>query len=759
MKNLFNLEHDVTIDDVYEVFGCGGPGEACSNVKGLSINKVKVQEGNVQIQFGVTDSSEPPFTITFDSTKPMSVDRLYTCMPGSGGGAFSMHVNDMAMAGNDYMTMTYSELTGNHQKTDASLPQILKTITGNQQSNFDRAVVSGASAGGKEVVALVEKLMGNTNKPIDIMLLDAAGPTENETGCQSFKEYLIGDTTNGKSGNSNVVDYLKNSGSVIYAYESAKRNGGPDAAAKQLQLVVKEGIPAIICTNSAMPEHAEYGSVEKQVDMGEVSNVMDSFESSTLKELSYSSSYGKDKSNVYYIVDPESSDGYLHDVEGNRIKLDARGLSNYLYRYEDSIGQHGQLQLISSYDENGEIKNQASTKDGLKFLSTGGNAIEISLVYNSVAELTNEIVKSVNDTKFFDKQFDYQFCNSTTAFPDSLNSANTFLYSASDKFLKAVANDVENIATILNNYSYLDNHLAAQADYLSGNNDWFNSFSPEEYGFSVYVDDIKSKYTGIFEERYVSGQSGRITIGDIDNILNGNTLMGPLGNGLNDEFEDALDLKLQINNLINNADFVDPAWNMMIQNRLIPYSKLCDMRANAARTLEEAYVASLNRVKEYYNETLALVSGSTTIDMGGALDDGQIPVCEAQIVELKQDIVNLKAEYAECEAVPELRGTGEFWTDEKGVKHERMEPNEPQYTNARMRMKEILNVDIPFKEQEIDYNNTYITQLQGLAGVLNEANGIVLSAIDGIEANYVSGINAMGDVFVQPLSSSGIINA
>ena len=115
MSSLFNLGHEVTVEDVYSAFGCSGNGENCT-VEGLgniSIENVSIGDnGNVQIEFGVPDTKEPNFTITFDSNNPMNAENLYACMPGTGGAVFASEVNNLAMSGNnDYMTMTYSTMT------------------------------------------------------------------------------------------------------------------------------------------------------------------------------------------------------------------------------------------------------------------------------------------------------------------------------------------------------------------------------------------------------------------------------------------------------------------------------------------------------------------------------------------------------------------------------------------------------------------------------------------------------------------------
>jgi hypothetical protein len=196
---------------------------------------------------------------------------------------------------------------------------------------------------------------------------------------------------------------------------------------------------------------------------------------------------------------------------------------------------------------------------------------------------------------------------------------------------------------------------------------------------------------------------------------------------------------------LTTTNMTGPVWEQL-KIRFNDYNNCCDDRIIASQDLQESYVEALNILKDYYYETADLIAGSN-IYMGGALDDGQIPVCQDTIVKLEADIENLKAEFDMCMAVPRLRGTGVF-VGEGRYRHEIMEANEPEYTNAQVRAKEITNVVIPQKQQEIRYNNIYINQLNGLSEKVNRANEVIMSAIDNIQANYTSKVSSIQPIMI-----------
>ena len=63
-------------------------------------------------------------------------------------------------------------------------------------------------------------------------------------------------------------------------------------------------------------------------------------------------------------------------------------------------------------------------------------------------------------------------------------------------------------------------------------------------------------------------------------------------------------------------------------------------------------------------------------------------------------------------------------------------------------MKAISSVEIPERNEEINYNMTYIRQLEGLAGVLNAANATVQGAIDKVNSEYGAFVNSIPEVHV-----------
>ena len=90
-----------------------------------------------------------------------------------------------------------------------------------------------------------------------------------------------------------------------------------------------------------------------------------------------------------------------------------------------------------------------------------------------------------------------------------------------------------------------------------------------------------------------------------------------------------------------------------------------------------------------------------------------ITTMENRVTTLKAEIVAMQEANKKLALVPKLRGSGEFWTDEKGVKHERMEPNEPEYSLAQEQ--------IDANNTAIENNQKEIEQLSGPGGDISRA--------------------------------------
>ena len=245
---------------------------------GVTINpediKINPENGNVQVALTSQESNgkHVHFTVTCNPTNPNALANGYVGIPGTGGGGvycgqtYASFVNDTAYASdNRYMMAIYNTTATCHDVAAKTIADIFDDLTG-ANNNVNRAVVSGASAGGTMTINVVRELKDVVDQPIDIMLIDAASATE--AGCGEFARTLL------NPAHKDVLEYLQQ-GSVIVAYESIKGNGGPSNANAALQQVCDAGVNVVMCVNSHYPEHTD---PEYQIFAGEVDRVMSGFE-------------------------------------------------------------------------------------------------------------------------------------------------------------------------------------------------------------------------------------------------------------------------------------------------------------------------------------------------------------------------------------------------------------------------------------------------------------------------------------------------
>ena len=262
-------------DYVYNLFF--SPEGAC-RYEGITINpkdiKINPENGNVQVAMTSEESNKKNvhFTITCNPTNPNALANGYVGIPGTGGGGiycgqtYASFVNNTAYdSDNRYMMAIYNATATEHDVAARAIAAIFNDLTG-ADNNVNRAVVSGASAGGTMTINVVRELKDVVDHPIDIMLIDAASAYE--AGCGEFARTLL------NPAHRDVLEYLQK-GSVIMAYESIRGNGGPSNANAALQQVCDAGVNVVMCVNSHYPEHTD---PEYQMFAGELDRVMSGFE-------------------------------------------------------------------------------------------------------------------------------------------------------------------------------------------------------------------------------------------------------------------------------------------------------------------------------------------------------------------------------------------------------------------------------------------------------------------------------------------------
>ncbi len=257
--------------------------------------KINPANGNVQVTLKTQEfnNNSVTLTVTCNMTNPNSLANAYVAIPGTGGGgtygrqSFSTFINQTANESDSkYTIATYNSTATYHEVADKTVADILANITG-EKNNVDKAVVSGSSAGGTMTINVVRELKDVVDKPIDIMLIDAASP--DDAGCAQFAKTLL------REENKDVLEYLQQ-GSVIIAYESIRGNGGPSNANKALQSLADKDLKVVMCVNKNYADHTD---PECQVFAGEVDRVMSGFKDTGSSGVVQLSSGPKQNPNDY----------------------------------------------------------------------------------------------------------------------------------------------------------------------------------------------------------------------------------------------------------------------------------------------------------------------------------------------------------------------------------------------------------------------------------------------------------------------------
>ena len=663
--------------------------------------------GNVQISLNVATKNlagvpkTRSYTVTYDANNPNCFDNVFSYMTGAGGDAvyappeYSGGINDYYLNGT-----THNHIAFFCSGSDGPLPAGATSALVNALSENDnqRVYVDAASSAGTQSIPAMAINQFDNASSIYYMPIEAKG--DGTSPGEPMYKYVV------KSLDEHPE--LKEKIAGLYAFESA--NGGltgpPSNAVEYLSKSADAiGVPGYMLVDPKLNAHAGKTSPDAYLSNGFID---DFFE--TVNPTKSTSS--------------DNNDGNISIAAGEK---------------ETTIDENNTP--LQFYNITGGVMATITAADFIAGL-TGKTDVDFSINFDSVRQNLSILRNSVSATNLEGRK-PYN-CVSSSTFPNSLNDGANFLYATSKDLMNKMALDIQNVEKITSLLQETDeNTLVKMLNETFGTNSLLgNSSDINSLAFDANVNNL---LPDIFGVKINQGTVGRISMEDIDGIIRGNVLIGSIGNGLNQEIEETYAIKNDINNFLSTTNMTGPVWEQL-KIRFNDYINCCDDRIEASYCLQGAYVDALNLLRNYYYETADLIAGSN-IYMGGALDDGQIPVCQETIVKLEADIENLKAEFDMCMAVPRLRGTGIF-VGEGRYRHEIMEPNEPEYTNAQMRAKEITYVVIPRKQQEIRYNNIYINQLNGLAGKLNKANEIIISAIDNIQANYTSKVSSIQPIMI-----------
>lgn len=372
---------------------------------------------------------------------------------------------------------------------------------------------------------------------------------------------------------------------------------------------------------------------------------------------------------------------------------------------------------------------------GETYIIENGEAKKVSKVdYNEVVSELDGLISEIKNTDFLLDNMTYSTNESESNFFTSLDAGESYLYNVSSNLFHQISIGVDNVYTMLNRYAALDASLSSLAGELSdGYDSLFNIDSSSSINYEntqIYsFDDLSNFNAQLFKESNKIGKVGKISVSDLNGILNQKTT------ALNIEIDNANKLTSELSNFINTPNLSGPGWDSLKQ--IFQRYRYCnEIRAYAAEVLRDAYEKAINKITKY-------------MDPYDTLDDREIPKVKAEIARLKEDIemskqkiIDLKAENVALAAVgPDCK------TDEKG------RPYDCDWgpvwaarkrIQANNRMIADLNIHIKITEELKAEAEKLLAKLEGLAAAMDEAFKIIdeaMNTIDSMYANFVYGTN------------------
>ena len=655
-------------------------------VQNSEVTNVSISE-NGSVQVTLTEkNTKGVFSITYNPNETENMENIFALKVGDGGYTdVGKDFEQYALEQNTgYVAVTFHDPYSN---INDSVKDALEVVSDHYDIEYQHMVAAGASAGADKTVALAVNYQDIVDNPVDIMLIDAANDA--------------GDFIN-KALKTNEFEEFNSNGGTIYAYEAEKfsSNSGSNVSLSRPNYVkmIEAGADLVLIENRSANYHMAPYAIN--VKSGEATNIINGFNPEYLVRdtsdigctFSAFEDYNKRvDGNIYEVY----YDGEWHEISTDDI-----------YAYQTSSlrevkVRYGGLTNISAINLNGSTNLD----------------VPIKTEYSSAVDSTNNIIGAIKGTSFLSENFDYQLSQNGTQFISGLYNSNSYLYGITGNLLGNLASETASIETIIRRYSSMENELAIQAENLGcviTNNPLLN---PDFY--NNYTLDINESYFDMFLPNLSPGSVGKINVSDFDSIYSNGSLIGPVAQGLQNEIQDATALKELINVFIDNNCMSGPGWDS-IKNHISTYTTYCDLRIKAAEKLQEAYIKAIKMIKEY----LYPYEG---------LDDSKIEELELEHTKLLKVIEDLKFKAERCVYVTQY----DAWDKEKKYGYQvKTYPN-----------KHLLD-RVPFYQEKADEIKEMIDKLNGLAGVMNEANKIVQDAMFEITKEYAAPIDNITPILI-----------
>ena len=224
---------------------------------------------------------------------------------------------------------------------------------------------------------------------------------------------------------------------------------------------------------------------------------------------------------------------------------------------------------------------------------------------------------------------------STSTIPGNLMNAESSLIGISNDLNGTIYKETQVISSIAQVFYDMDRERTNAAAALSdGRELLFDESAYTDVLNQLISVDITSNIT--FENfrfdpfSHAEGNSGKICLSDLNSMISGTSLAGPLHENLENERQSAKATLTEIDNLntmiSTGANFKGDIWKA-VGTRLTEYSDLMDLRIESADKLEEAMVKAIKLIVDYMGEY-------------EELDDAKLPELKEKAEQIKQGILD-----------------------------------------------------------------------------------------------------------------------
>ena len=311
--------------------------------------------------------------------------------------------------------------------------------------------------------------------------------------------------------------------------------------------------------------------------------------------------------------------------------------------------------------------------------------------------------------------------NSTSTIPGDLLNAQSSLLGISSDLSTSLNNETKVISSIAQLFFDMDRERTNAANALSdgsellfdesGYIDAMNQLISTDLSFQVSFDNFMFNPFS-----HTEGNSGKICLSDLNSMLSGSSLAGPLHENFENERNTARNTKNEIDNLAslisNGTNFKGDIWKK-VGERLTNYSDLMNLRIESADKLESAIAKAIKLIVDYMGDY-------------EELDDSKLP-------ELKESAEKAKKNILDAQNIVNATHTvTKTYEDEDGYTKYYYVTEYVYSASARSEARAYISTTTALLKEI----NEEINKLENLPIVLAEAEQIINDALTEIYGNY-----------------------